>query len=1027
MKHKILLLLFLFSLLPSWGWGKEAEVKETIDFADPEYNGGYTIEKNGTYTFKGTYSGTPTQDIGNNLKAVINVKADLDLEVTIILSEVKIDLSGFGECPLSAKDAKMVNLKLKGENTLIADNCPGIWAPERTNCGIIINELNGFKGSLEAIGDKDSGAGTPGIGGFYNNSDKKGYIIINGGNINAKGIAGAAIGGVLNSSGGIIIINGGNITATSEAHGAGIGSGENGSESEITINGGTIFASSRGSGVGIGTGFRGSKSKITITGGTVTAISTDGAGIGSGESSSGSNITITGGTVTATSESGAGIGDGKGGSGSTFSTGENGTAFINASSISDPSYKDNAIGLIFDGDEGAIYGVSYTLTANATIESKKTLTIKDNQTLVIKDGVTLTNEGTINNNGKILIIGSGEINGSVSSNQPIKGFEVTYKLNYEDSPADHIEYAKSGDPLPEYVVKRDYYTFAGWFTESDGGNQVETIKGATTVYAHWEPIPLDSKTKLEINKTYAKDIKIEIIADIFILNIDKVGGIKSIELISTTNNLFKELSLEYSNPDDTSKGTLKGNPIDIGTTDISIKFTANNGATTNVSFRCTVAKADLTIAPGEPITKVYDGNNTVTTPNALKLWNVDSNDEASGDDVYLDSYTLTYDNKNVGTEKKITLPREYTLAGEKKDFYNLTDLAKDFALKGTITQAPLTITPKPNQKLFEGEAPAYEVLGAVNNETPKFTGSLGVESGKVVINSLALTTEFAQNYSLSLTPDIPITIINNETAKSLVQLNGTTNANGAYIDEVTVTAPEGFLIALESSSLKSSLVYTKSFTWNQKGTYDLNYKLKRISDGEESNDFSMEITVVESHYIPDNGGNDNNDSSITEYNIEIPEVEGISIDEGFGDHWIKDWKDFSFIITVKEGYVENSDPEVTIKGYDFEFDALTDTTYECRIDHIFKNAKVTITGIVKDPPATANNAIKAPEESWKIMNGVAYITVAKPTVFAVVDMKGNIISTNKLAPGETPIYNLPRAKPIVFWFDKERAVKVIIK
>lgn len=338
---------------------------------------------------------------------------------------------------------------------------------------------------------------------------------------------------------------------------------------------------------------------------------------------------------------------------------------------------------------------------------------------------------------------------------------------------------------------------------------------------------------------------------------------------------------------------------------------------------------------------------------------------------------------------------------------------------------PLTITPEPDQKLFESEAPDYKVIGEVNNEIPEFTGSLGVESGKVVINNLALTTKFAQNYSISLIPDIPITIINNETAKSLVQLNGTTNANGAYIDEVTFTAPDGFEIALESSKLKSSLNYSKSFTWNRKGTSILNYKLKRISDSRESDPFSMEITVVESHYIPDNGGNDNNDSSIKEYNIEIPEVEGISVDKGFGDHWIKDWKDFSFIITVKEGYVENSDPEVTIKGYDFAFDALTDTTYECKIDYVYKNAEVIITGIVKDPPATANNAIKAPQESWKIINGVAYITVAKPTVFKVVEINGNITIYN-LSPGVTPIYNLPKANVLLFSFDGKKAEKVII-
>lgn len=954
MKHKILLLLFLFSLLPSWGWGQETEVTETIDFKEDKYKDGYTITSDGTYIVTGEYKGGPKDAV---------IKVEQNLKVTIILDNVTINLSD--GCPLSAKDASKVNLLLKGINTLTTDySYPGIWAPEKTNCGIIINELNDFKGSLEVKGDMSSGYGRPGIGGYYNNSDKKGYIIINGGNINAKGEVAAAIGGALNSSGGIIIINGGNITATSE-YGAGIGSGENGSESEITINGGT---------------------------------------------------------VTATSKAGAGIGDGYYGSGSTFSTGDNGTAFINTNSynpnggISDQNYKKpdaKTKGLIFDGTEGAIYGESYTLTADAIIENGKTLTITKDQTLTIAEGATLTiaQGATLTNKGTIKC--DGEINGTIGGDKKVQ-YAVTYDPNYNNLPADHIEYVESGKSLSTHDIKREYYNFTGWYKDSKDKVEVETITEAITVYAHWEPIALvTSDPIIYIKHPYGVPFELEITDNkLPIKNIEAVGGIKSIELI--TNNLFNNLSFKDS--------YLKGVPIKVDKTNISFKITAYNDATAEVvSIVYDVTPASLTIAPGESITKVYDGNNTVTTSNALKLEGV-----YSDDDVHLDSYKLTYDDEKAGIEKKITLPREYTLAGEKKDCYNLTLPAKGFALKGTITPAPLTITPKSNQKLFEGEAPAYEVLGEVNDEKPEFTGSLGVESGKVVINSLALTTEFAQNYSLSLTPEVPITIINNETAKSLVQLNGTTNANGAYIDEVTFTSPDGFEIALKSSTLKSSLNYSKSFTWNRKGTSILNFKLKRISDSRESEPFSMEITV-ESQYIPDHGGNDNNDSLIKEYNIEIPEVEGISVDKGFGDHWIKDWKDFSFIITVKEGYVENSDPEVTIKGYDFAFDALTDTTYECTIDHVFKNAKVIITGIVKDPPATANNAIKAPEKSWKIINGVAYITVAKPTVFAVVDMKGNIISTNKLAPGETPIYNLPRAKPIVFWFDKERAVKVIIK
>ena len=182
------------------------------------------------------------------------------------------------------------------------------------------------------------------------------------------------------------------MTATSEGYGAGIGGG------------GSISAGGNGG-------------KITISGGTVTATSEErGAGIG-GE---GGSITINGGTVTATSGGdGEGIGCWKGGSG-TFSTGQNGNAFIVASSIQNQDDKNQWSGVIFvDGVNGEVYGAP-TLKTDATIPAGNELVIESGQTLTIGKGVTLTNDGTLTIESGGTLVNNGKLVNN-SSNQGITG------------------------------------------------------------------------------------------------------------------------------------------------------------------------------------------------------------------------------------------------------------------------------------------------------------------------------------------------------------------------------------------------------------------------------------------------------------------------------------------------------------------------------------------------------------------------------------------------------------------------------
>ena len=297
------------------------------------------------------------------------------------------------------------------------------------SCGTII--ING--GTVTAT---STGYGAAIGGGFGSSSGGSGgTITINGGNINASNQFGAGIGGGegvgAGGSGGEITINGGSVIATG-VNGAGIGGGQGdgrgqgyggGSGGTITINGGVVKAESN-LGAAIGGGYSGGGTggdggKITITGGNIAA-SGDGTAIGGGYGTlggSGGNVTITGGTVIATGNAsgnayassaegiGGGYGDSEIGNSGTFQT-NNGNAVIFASSIGDQSGKTSNAwhGIIFEGDEGEVYG-NPTLADDLTIPENKALDIPSGKTLTVNS--TITVQGTLANNGTI--IGSGSI------------------------------------------------------------------------------------------------------------------------------------------------------------------------------------------------------------------------------------------------------------------------------------------------------------------------------------------------------------------------------------------------------------------------------------------------------------------------------------------------------------------------------------------------------------------------------------------------------------------------------------------
>lgn len=257
-------------------------------------------------------------------------------------------------------------------------------------------------GQTQPVLDADGNV-TNNVGKLIATGAKRDYNAVIGGN------GGNSYGG----SCGTIIINGGTVTATSTGYGAAIGGGYSGGGTggdggTITITGGSVIATGNVNGAGIGSGYGtrgGSGGEVMITGGTVKASSSRGAGIGVGYSDS--EIRNSG----------------------TFQT-NNGNAVIFASSIGDQSHKDDWSGIIFEGDEGEVYG-NPTLADDLTIPENKALDIPSGKTLTVNS--TITVQGTLTNNGTI--IGSGSITPDAK------------KLTYKAAPSTPVIDSVSADSI----------------------------------------------------------------------------------------------------------------------------------------------------------------------------------------------------------------------------------------------------------------------------------------------------------------------------------------------------------------------------------------------------------------------------------------------------------------------------------------------------------------------------------------------------------------------------------------------------
>ena len=303
-----------------------------------------------------------------------------------------------------------------GNLITVKDDSPGIG--NSSSCGtIVINGGNIFVTAKEGA--------APGIGG------DRGYIKINNGTVKAKGGEGCAgIGGTHDSSkDGIVFITGGTVNATGGEGAAGIGGGSRTKKGwRINIFGGIVNATGGkyGPGIGNGSSERIGNSLVDIRGGIIEATGGEGAaGIGGGYRTSYGEVRINGGIIDAFGGEGApGIGGGSdsNNNGSLTSYRRGGKSWINADSIGSDT-KNFASGVLFNGNNGVVYGSPYLLESHKTlaytVPKGKTLTIESDQTLTIGSysSLTIPRKSKVINNGKI--INYGTIYGKIDGNDAV--------------------------------------------------------------------------------------------------------------------------------------------------------------------------------------------------------------------------------------------------------------------------------------------------------------------------------------------------------------------------------------------------------------------------------------------------------------------------------------------------------------------------------------------------------------------------------------------------------------------------------
>lgn len=615
-----------------------------------------------------------------------------------------------------------------------------------------------------------------------------------------------------------------------DGYDASIGNRDNKDAGIITINSGVIIIENRKryyNAAAIG----GNNGTITINGGIIMVNNMI------REAISGSTIAISGGILNCESKI----------YGTTTITGN---PFIIATEI-DKTNQSSWSGVIFEEDNGKVYGSPTLPDGTLTIPSGKTLTIEDGKTLTIGSNTTLLNEGTIVNNGTIANSGVIGVKGTLTNNttsntkgtlyslaganltgtEPLTATDDGVLFSFDGNagsetasnlPPAQVKVKNTGYPVkPTETPVRAGYTFSGW-SESSTGSLISdgnwsSITSTTDkkLYALWK-----YNTKLAFNESsYSYTY----------------GG--TVPTVTATVNgapsgVAPTGSISYSYYSDAECKNSISTPTAVGTYYVKATYPGDDNnmkAETSSAVTYTIETKELTVTG--TITKVYDGETTADLA-GLGLNGVVSGDE-SNVSLNKSDYSLTYASKEVGISINLTPTGTLSLPGDKSGNYMLVQPS---GLTGAITAKELTVTPTASQSVYKDEIPAYSVSGMVGLEKAAFSGALGVNAEspkKVTKGNLALIDDNesgfkAANYTWELSSaDVEITVLDKTVKDGIIEASSLTT--DWYKEKVVLKAPTDFRIAAVSSLRSTVLDWKDQIEIEKEGSYDFECQLKRTA------------------------------------------------------------------------------------------------------------------------------------------------------------------------------------------------------
>ena len=268
-----------------------------------------------------------------------------------------------------------------------------------------------------------------------------------------------------------------------------------------------------------------------------------------------------------------------------------------------------------------------------------------------------------------------------------------------------------------------------------------------------------------------------------------------------------------------------GNSISISTSGYSVVGAdAANYSLTQPTFTANITQRPLTIGGTLSVTstKVYNRSNAaaITDTSLLTLVNVPTGDENNPTKVALTSLTATYDSKNVGVGKVVSVATA-ALTGTTSSNYTITTTGAP-TTTADITQRPITLGFTVGNKTYDGTVNASvsftdtRVSGdsLTVSGTPSYADKNVGASKTITATNMSISGSDAANYSFNTTATATASILVRSLSVTITASSKTYDGNASaavtYID--TRISGDSFTVSGTATFANKSFGLTKTVT-----------------------------------------------------------------------------------------------------------------------------------------------------------------------------------------------------------------------